>query len=200
MMWTFSADVPYDAPVYAYMRHRGDTRLPMNVSAEADAAYITEKGLKLGPTILKSWPIGICSRCHGVIRNAPYLSATGPGKFCSRECRDAGKTVVRRGRPRLTPKQQRESEANRRRYQRNLMRNRRASVLAKNSPQPIGNTSVTDAYFCDLNLAPVIFENHRPGASCPSTCRRRRLMSTVGTVGRFSRRFAHRRRSGELVG
>ena len=86
MMWTFSADVPYDAAVPAYIRHRGDTRLPMNVSAAADALYIADKGLKLGPTILKSWLIGICSRCHGVVHDAPYVSKAG--KFCSRECRD----------------------------------------------------------------------------------------------------------------
>ena len=84
----FSGDVPYDAAVPAYIRHRGDTRLPMNVRKEADEAYVADKGLKLGPTILKSWPIGACSRCRGTIHNAPLVSKTEPGKFCSRECRD----------------------------------------------------------------------------------------------------------------
>ena len=84
----FSGHVPYGAAVPAYSRQRGDTRLPMNVRKEADEAYVADKGLKSGPTILKSWPIGACSRCRGMIHNAPYLSASGPGKFCSRECRD----------------------------------------------------------------------------------------------------------------
>lgn len=142
----FSADLPCGArAVRHYIEHRGDTRLPMNVSAEADAAYVAEKGLRIGPVTLKSWPVGVCTRCGGTIHNAPYLSATEPGKFCSRECRDAGKAVVKRGRPRLTRRQQKESEANRRSYQRNLMRDRRDFVLANNSPQPIENVKVADA-------------------------------------------------------
>ena len=42
-------------------RRRGNTRLAVNVSAEADAAYVADKGLKLGPTILKFWPVGTCA-------------------------------------------------------------------------------------------------------------------------------------------
>jgi len=116
----------------------------MNVSVEADAAYIAEKKLKVGPVILKSWPIGICSRCHGVIHNAPFLSNLEPGEFCSRECRDAGKTDVRRGRPRLTPKQRKESKVKRLAYQKNLMQKRRDSALAKKSPQLIENTTLVE--------------------------------------------------------
>ena len=119
--------------------------LPMNVSVEADTAYIAEKKLKLGPVLLKSWPIGNCSRCHGVIHDAPFLSNEEPGEFCSHDCRDAGKTDVRRGRPRLTAKQQKESKVNRRRYQKNLMQNRREAALANNSPQLVESSGVTDA-------------------------------------------------------
>jgi len=131
--------------VREHIAHRGETRLPMNVSAEADATYIAEKKLNVGPVVLKSWPIGNCSRCHGVIHDAPFLSNTEPGEFCSKECRDAGKTDVRRGRPPLTPKQQKESKVNRRRYQKNLMQNRREAALANNSPQPVESSGVTDA-------------------------------------------------------
>jgi len=143
-----SADVPCGLrAVREYIALRGETRLPMNVSVEADAAYIAEKKLKLGPVVLKSWPIGNCSRCHGVIHDAPFLSNVKPGQFCSRNCRDAGKTA-RRGRPRLTPKQRSESEAKRLAYQKNLMRDRRDSALAKNCPQPIENAKVANAILC----------------------------------------------------
>jgi len=119
----------------------------MNVSAEADAAYIAEKGLTLGPVILKSWPVGACSRCNGVIHNAPFLSNTEPGEFCARECRDHGKQsrTARMGRPRLTPKQRAASASKRLEYQRTLMRERRDPTLAEKSPQPVENTNVTDS-------------------------------------------------------
>jgi hypothetical protein len=71
----------------------------MNVSAEADAAYIAEKGLSLGPITLKSWPVGTCARCSGAIHNAPFLSNTEPGEFCSSNCRDSSKHTAKRGRP-----------------------------------------------------------------------------------------------------
>ena len=85
-----SSNVPHGPrAVREYMKHRGNMRLPVNVSPEADAAYIAERGLKIGPTTLKSWPVGICVRCRGVVRNAPFLSNTERA-FCSQECRDAG--------------------------------------------------------------------------------------------------------------
>ncbi|SRR5712692_5184666 len=143
-----STDLPCGVKaVREYIARRGETRLPMNVSAESDAAYVADKGLKLGPVILKSWPIGSCSRCHGIIHDAPFLSTGEPGEFCSRDCRDAGKAVAKRGRPRLTPKQRKKSEAKRLAYQKNLMRDCRDSALAKNSPQPVENTSVTSPSF-----------------------------------------------------
>jgi hypothetical protein len=138
----FSSDLPSGVRAMRdYIEHRGNKRLPTNVSPEADAAYIAEKGLRIGPVT----PVGTCSRCHGVIHDAPFLSTTVSGEFCSRECRDAGKVIVKRGRPRLTQKQRNESEAKRLAYQRNLMQKRRDSVLAENCPQPIEGTSVTDA-------------------------------------------------------
>src|SRR5258708_40068941 len=102
----FSTNLPCGVKaVRDYIGHRGESRLPMNVSAEADAAYIAEKDLKLGPVILKSWPVGTCNRCQGVIHNAPFLSNAEPGEFCSRECSDEGRSRARMGRPKLTPKQ-----------------------------------------------------------------------------------------------
>ncbi len=141
-----STDLPCGlSAVREHIAVRGETRLPMNVSAEADATYIAEKRLRIGPLILKSWPIGTCSRCHGVIHDAPFLGNEEPGEFCSRNCRDAGKAAAKRGRPRLTPKQRKESKANRLAYQKNLMRDRREAVLANNSPQPVENANVADA-------------------------------------------------------
>jgi len=132
----------------------------MNVSKEADAAFMRElqdgdavRYAGLHKNMLKrraaksGWIVGSCARCQGAIYNAPFLSASEPGEFCSHDCRDAGKDSgrVKCGRPRLTPKQRVHSQTHRREYQRNLMRNRRDDVLAKNSPQPIESTGVTDA-------------------------------------------------------
>ena len=55
----------------------------MNVGAEADAAYVTEKGLQIGPVRLKSWPVETCTRCRRTIRNAPYLSKHSSASFSS---------------------------------------------------------------------------------------------------------------------
>ena len=141
-----STDLPCGlSAVREHIEHRGESRLPMNVNTESDAAYIAEKKLKIGPVILKSWPVGICSRCHGVIHDAPFLSNEEPGEFCSRNCRDAGKVAAKRGRPRLTPKQRKESKAKRLAYQKNLMQKRRVSALANNCPQPVENANVADA-------------------------------------------------------
>jgi len=140
-----STDLPCGLrAVREHIERRGEARLPMNVSVEADAAYIAEKQLKVGPAILKSWPIGNCSRCHGVIHDAPFLSNEESREFCSHACRDAGKTDVRRGRPRLTTKQRVRSDAKRLAYQKNLMQKRRDSALANKCPQPVESTSVTD--------------------------------------------------------
>jgi hypothetical protein len=125
-----STDFPYGVrAVRQYIEHRGDTRLPMNVSAEADAAYIAEKRLRIGPVTLTSWPVGTCSRCGGVIRNAPFLSNTEPGEYCSRECRDAGKASS----------------------------HRKSAPIAKSKNshfQPIQNTRLTEAVLEGLNSSP----------------------------------------------
>ena len=131
--------------VREYITNRGESRLPMNVSAEADAVYIAEEGLTLGPVILKSWPVGTCARCNGVIHNAPFLSNAEPGGFCSRKCRDNGKkSRGRTGRPRLTPRQRASSVSKRLDYQRSLMRERRDPALAEKSVDPIEKTKVAD--------------------------------------------------------
>jgi hypothetical protein len=70
---------------------RGETRLPMNVRPEADAEYMSEKGISLN-RVLNAWPVGTCSRCQGTIINAPFVKANMAGKagpaYCSSVCRD----------------------------------------------------------------------------------------------------------------
>jgi hypothetical protein len=79
---------------------RGETGLHNNVRPEADAVYISEKGLRSGNDRMKRWPVGTCSRCLETIYNAPYLSQTEDGEFCSKECRTEKQSVPRGGRPR----------------------------------------------------------------------------------------------------
>lgn len=92
-----------------------------------------------------------CDTCGQIVGWVRFTRRTEPGEWCSRECRDGTEAAARYdatrkvGRPRLTPKQQRESKAKRLSYQRSLMRDRRDPVLAKNYPQPIEMTGVTDA-------------------------------------------------------
>lgn len=88
------------------------------------------------------WPVGCCSRCHGVIYNAPFRSLTEFGDFCSRECRDAHKTKRAGGRPKLNKREQLKSKTSRKEYQRYLMRKRRSTVLAKNPSQLIETKEV----------------------------------------------------------
>ena len=71
--------------INAYLQKRGDGRLPTNASAEQDQSYLAEKKIRLVEK-MKGWPVGTCSRCSGVIHNAPYLSRTEAGEFCSRRC------------------------------------------------------------------------------------------------------------------
>ena len=71
---------------------RGETGLPNNVRPEADAAYVSEKGLRSGNERM--------SRCSETIYNAPYLSKSEDGEFCSKECRTEEQSVPRGGRPR----------------------------------------------------------------------------------------------------
>jgi hypothetical protein len=76
--------------------------LPINVSKEADPAFIREvqesdapryarlqKNMLRGRTAKSGWIVGTCARCHGYIYNAPFLSASERGEFCSRDCRDS---------------------------------------------------------------------------------------------------------------
>ena len=73
----------------------------MNVSKEADAAFMRElqesdpqryarlqKNMLKGRAVKSGWIVGTCTRCHGQIYNAPFLSASEPHEFCSRDCRD----------------------------------------------------------------------------------------------------------------
>jgi hypothetical protein len=131
--------------VQSHLATRGETRLPSSVNTEADAVYISEKGLRSGNERMKRWPVGTCSRCSETIFNAPYLSQTEDGEFCSQFCRNNNPQAVKSGRPRLTEKQRQKSDSKRLEYQRSLMRSRRGSVLAKNPFQPIDNTPLADA-------------------------------------------------------
>jgi hypothetical protein len=74
--------------ISAHLATRGETRLPMNVSPEADATYMDEKGIKLS-RVLEAWPVGTCFRCQGVIANAPFVKADV--EYCSQACRDGFK-------------------------------------------------------------------------------------------------------------
>jgi hypothetical protein len=131
--------------VQNHLATRGETRLPSSVNTEADGAYISEKGLRSGNERMKRWPVGTCSRCSATIYNAPYLSKSEDGEFCSQFCRDTNPEAVKSGRPRLTAKQREKSNSKRLEYQRSLMRSRRGSVLAKNPFQVIDNTVLADA-------------------------------------------------------
>jgi hypothetical protein len=75
--------------------------LRMNVSKEADAAFMRElqdfdaprytqlhKNMLKGHAAKSGWIVGTCARCQGHIYNAPFLSASEPSEFCSRDCRD----------------------------------------------------------------------------------------------------------------
>ena len=86
--------------VQNHLATRGETRLPSSVNTEADAVYVSEKGLRSGNERMKRWPVGTCSRCSATIYNAAYLSQSEPGEFCSKECRTEEQPVTRGGRPR----------------------------------------------------------------------------------------------------
>ena len=82
-----SADLPYGfEAVRGYIESRGNARLLVNVTKEADAAYFAEKGLVIAPKISDSWPVGTCARCRGVVHNVPFVKAGQ--EYCSQECRD----------------------------------------------------------------------------------------------------------------
>src|ERR1700730_8583835 len=87
--------------------------LRMNVSKEADAAFMRElqdgdpiryarlhKNMLKGRAAKSGWVVGKCARCQGHIYDAPYLSASEPGEFSSRNCRDSHpqETKTRRSR------------------------------------------------------------------------------------------------------
>jgi hypothetical protein len=76
--------------------------LQMNVSKDADVAFMRElqesdapsyarlhKNMLKGRAAKSGWVVGTCARCQGHIYNAPFLSASEPGEFCSRDCRDS---------------------------------------------------------------------------------------------------------------
>jgi hypothetical protein len=87
--------------------------LQINVSKDADAAFMRElqecdapryarlqKNLLKGRAAKSGWIVGKCTRCQGAIYNAPFLSASEPGEFCSRDCRDACRQETKTRRPR----------------------------------------------------------------------------------------------------
>jgi hypothetical protein len=76
--------------------------LQINVSKEADAAFMRElqecdapryarlqKNMLKGRAPKSGWIVGRCTRCQCAVYNAPFLSASEPGEFCSRDCRDS---------------------------------------------------------------------------------------------------------------
>lgn len=84
--------------------------LPANVSREADAAFLEElartderRYRRLAPDAgtPERWKVGACSQCGAAILDAPFLSSTRDGKFCTRACRDndPAKPLRKRGRP-----------------------------------------------------------------------------------------------------
>jgi hypothetical protein len=85
-----STNLPQGLKVREHIETCGEERLPMNVSTAANEAYMAEKGIRLKEA-LTGWPVGTCSRCSDVIHNAPFLSKSEPGEFCSRKCRDLQK-------------------------------------------------------------------------------------------------------------
>lgn len=71
--------------ITAHLLRRDEARMPMNVSKEADEAYMNEKGVRL-TQVLEAWPVGTCARCSAVINNAPFIKAEA--EYCTQACRD----------------------------------------------------------------------------------------------------------------
>lgn len=127
------------------MQFSTDARIGRNVSEVADLAYIMEKGLKIARGTSEQWPIGTCSRCEGTIFNAPFLSSTEVGEFCSRVCHNVNKQVRAGGRPKLNKREQLKSKEARKVYARNHKRASRAGVSTKNPSQLIETKEVKSA-------------------------------------------------------
>src|SRR6476661_920623 len=66
-------------------------------SKAADESYMAERGIRLNETLTR-WRVGTRSRCFGTIHNAPFLSKSEPGQFCSRTCRDVQNETETKGR------------------------------------------------------------------------------------------------------
>src|SRR6266404_2799969 len=82
--------------------------MPANVSNEADASFMDElartdeqRYRRLVPDSgsMEHWKVGACSQCGAAILDAPFLSSTRGGKFCSRICRDSDSAVGTARRP-----------------------------------------------------------------------------------------------------
>lgn len=84
---------------------------------------------------VERWPVGCCSRCRGVIYDAPFRSLSEFGDFCSRECRDANKATRAGGRPKLNKRDKLAAKAARKVYERDYKRASRASVSTNNPLQ-----------------------------------------------------------------
>ena len=91
-------DLPYGDSIAEHLA--SGQSLQMNVSKEADAAFMRElqecdasrftslqRNMLRGRAGKSGWIVGRCTRCHGHIYNAPFVSAE-PGTFCSQACRD----------------------------------------------------------------------------------------------------------------
>src|SRR5712672_679502 len=76
--------------------------MPANLSYEADTAFMDElartdeqRYRRLVPDLgsMERWKVGTCSQCGTTIHDAPFLSSTRDGKFCSRVCRNSDSAV-----------------------------------------------------------------------------------------------------------
>jgi hypothetical protein len=130
--------------------------VPMNVSREADAAFLSELAIHdpqrraalrraiygiSESSSLTRWIVGRCTRCEKVIHNAPFLSRIEAGEFCSRSCRDGiapltGIAIERKGgRPRKY-RNEREATVIRRAQTRARVRESRGSLDVTQNPMP----------------------------------------------------------------
>lgn len=95
-----TTDLPLNSSSVRYIETHGAEQLPPNTkrgsaentqctaepeSTEELAAYLDTENQRLR---IGRWVVGVCTECRGNVLNAPFLSSTRAGSFCSRSCRD----------------------------------------------------------------------------------------------------------------